>query len=353
VLPKLSAQCNDFLAKNLHLESVCTILEQSIFYYEPELTHKCLHFMAPVVKDVFATDEFLTMSQPALKALARNDLLFCESEVIVYDACLRWAEAQCQSKCLECSEENLRAVLGDVIYHIRFPTMQDVEFARVVGKSNILTANEKSDIYYYLLTRDGTSIQFDCKPRVTICSRFSMLGTAQQWWSCNGPTDAFSFQADKDLDVIGLTVYGAKEKATHTVSIEVRDSAEHVLAKTGAVTVESDGSPSPIPIYLPSSAVINAGQTYTVMVTMRGALTHYGSGGQEVVAGSGVTLKFFTSSKSTNGTNTKSGQIPHLVFLPRTPGRGSGREKSSPNPDRHSTPQRDNSSHQKTANSPK
>ncbi|ELT97520.1 hypothetical protein CAPTEDRAFT_213147 [Capitella teleta] len=317
VLPLLTAQCKDFLAKNLHLESVCSILDQSIFYDEQELTQKCLHYMAPVIKEVFATEGFLKMSQPALKALMQDDYLFCESEVIVYDACLRWAEAQCNAKRQECTEGNIRAMLDDVIYHIRFPIMQDVEFARVVGKSNILSASEKSDIYYYLLTQDGSSMKFGCTPRVSICARFPVLGTAQQWWSCNGPTDAFSFQGDKDLDVIGVTVYGGKEKAQHTVCVEIRDSSERVLSKSGAVTFESDGSPSPIPIYLPTPAQVRANQTYTVMVTMRGPLTHYGSGGQEVLSCAGINLKFFTSSKSTNGTNTKSGQIPQLVFIPR------------------------------------
>jgi len=70
--------------------------------------------------------------------------------------------------------------------------------------------------------------RFSTGARVQICSRYCCLGSALQWWSCKGPSDAVSFQADRDIEIVGVAVYGGKEGGQHNVSVELLEESGEV-----------------------------------------------------------------------------------------------------------------------------
>ena len=78
---------------------------------------------------------------------------------------------------LQLTDENKRKVLGDVLYLIRFPTMDDKDFCKNVGTSRVLTAEENLDIVLHLneLTPHN-KINFPREPR---------LGTEQEHFFTN------------------------------------------------------------------------------------------------------------------------------------------------------------------------
>ena len=220
-LPDLTTSCKTFLEQNLNMENVCTIIDQSIFYDEEELTEKCLRYIGPRAQTVFGQESFLNLSQAAVAKIAQHDYLYMESESTLYRACLQWSRHNCMlaNSNREPDEKELREMLADVIHHIRFPNMDAIEFAKEVGKGQVLTHEEKSLLYYYILMHENphsdTSLMFDCGKRVQICSRFPSNGSAQQWWSCNGPTDSVTFQTDREIELIGVALYGGKERSHH------------------------------------------------------------------------------------------------------------------------------------------
>lgn len=325
MLTQLSFSCMTFLEENLNLENVCAILDQSLLYDEAELTDKCLCFIGPNAQSIFNQESFLHLSPEAIARIAQNDYLYLDSETLLYNACICWAKERLRQSgqfLQEPTDGDLRETLGSIIYRIRFPSMEAVEFAKVVGRHQVLSHEEKSALYFYILTHELPTekhpLEFDQGMRVQICSRFPSIGSAQQWWSCNGPTDAISFQTDCEIQVIGMALYGGKEKAKHDVSIEVRDSTGEIssepLTKMVGYKLESDGGMTPCAIYLPVPVILKADRLYTILVTMKGPLTHYGTNGRDKLSCTGVNFQFFSSNKSTNGTNVKSGQMPHIIF---------------------------------------
>lgn len=315
-----------FYEENLNLENVCTVLDQSLLYNEVELTDKCLQFIGLNAQSILHRESFLRLSPAAVARIAQNDYLCLDSETLLYKACVRWAKERLQQKrrfFREPTDGEVREMLGSIIYRIRFPRMEAGEFATVVGRQQVLSHEEKSTLYYYILTNElpdeNCLLEFDCGMRVQICSRFPSIGSAQQWWSCSGgPTDAISFQTDCDIQIIGMALYGGREKAKHDVGIVIRDGTKEILSepllKMAGINLESDGSTTPCPIYFRVPVVTRAGRLYTILVTMKGPLTHYGSSGQDKLSCGGINFQFFSSNKSTNGTNVKNGQIPHIIF---------------------------------------
>src|SRR6218665_2663208 len=174
-------------------------------------------------------EDFLSLSSAAVSKIVEYDCLCLDSEVTLYEACVQWAKHQIhksravghQGESSEPGDDEIRQTLGDIIHRIRFPNMDAFEFARVVGKGRVLSWEEKSELYNYILTRGELPndhpgrLRFDLGQRYGICSRFSETGNSEAGWPCGGLTDSISFTTNVDIEVLGVSLYGAKIKALH------------------------------------------------------------------------------------------------------------------------------------------
>ncbi|ESN98904.1 hypothetical protein HELRODRAFT_66958 [Helobdella robusta] len=316
-LEDLATICKDFLLNNMVLENVCEILEHSVAYNEIELSNKCLRFIGSNVGSVFSHESFLSLSQSALEHLVSYDYLYVKSESWLYRECIRWAKHNYKNNQVvrEPDSTDVRKILGNIIYKIRYLNMAAAEFAEEVGKHDVLSDAEKSLLYYHLIigNRPPVDCPFSQNYRVFKCSRFQEVGTSKQWWSCNGPVEAIDFSTNDDINLIAVALYGGKIKSMHEVKVEIwkdqdkLDSVEEVI--------HSDGSSDVCPVYLSKPVEIKAKTIYTATASIKGRLSHYGTSGKEVnCCTGGITFNFFSSARSVNGTNVKSGQMPEFVF---------------------------------------
>ncbi|KAH7706471.1 BTB/POZ domain-containing protein 3-like protein [Aphelenchoides avenae] len=85
---------------------------------------------------VLESPEFLDLSHAILCDLLRRDLNV--DELTVYNSVVAWARAECQRKELSFATD-ARAVLGDALKLIRFPSMSIEEFASGPADSNLLS----------------------------------------------------------------------------------------------------------------------------------------------------------------------------------------------------------------------
>lgn len=325
ILPILTERCRKFLVENMCQGNVCTILEQSVLYGEDLLVERCLKFIAPIVEPVFSAEDFLNLSQPALKTLIQYDF-YCENEMKVYESCLQWAKEQCKKKELDVTDENLRTVLGDVIYQIRFASMQNANFTKIARQSDILTDKEKLDVCLLRMCDESTkedlvqNSKFNHQPRCSSLitfDRFESVEIEENVWDYNNPyTDAIAFKSNKKIKLVGLSVFGGTEGAEHSMKVEIKDSDMKVLSELDDVRVVSDGTFTHLPIYLIDPVTIDPDQTYHAAVTVKGPTSHYGTGGQEKITENGICLEITDSSLSSNGSKVGVGQIPQLIVLP-------------------------------------
>lgn len=66
---------------------------------------------------------------------------------------MAWSRKECHRNGIDETPENQRSVLGNVLSHIRFPTMSLREFAHDVSRSGILSAEDRCAIFEYLACR--------------------------------------------------------------------------------------------------------------------------------------------------------------------------------------------------------
>ena len=146
IVPSLTEKCVEVLQNSINPENVVTVLEQAIHFEEEELAKKCWEVVDRHTSETVSSKAFNDITQKTLTSLLKRDTLHI-AEIALFQAALKWIDFQCSRNDLEASRENRRSVIGDAIYHIRFLSMRESEFAQHVSSSGLLTAEEMIPIY--------------------------------------------------------------------------------------------------------------------------------------------------------------------------------------------------------------
>ncbi|KAL3088242.1 hypothetical protein niasHS_008395 [Heterodera schachtii] len=101
------------------------------------------------VETLLRTNGFLQIDQQFLCELFVRENLQINGEILLWNAALRWADAQCRQKGTECSGENLHAVLGAAVNKIRLPLISKEIFTEDIAPSGVLTPEEVISIYQF------------------------------------------------------------------------------------------------------------------------------------------------------------------------------------------------------------
>uniref|UniRef100_A0A1B0DAR9 Uncharacterized protein n=1 Tax=Phlebotomus papatasi TaxID=29031 RepID=A0A1B0DAR9_PHLPP len=110
-----------------------------------------------LVKTEATLEIFLSLSQKQLNEIAELDGLNCE-EFELFSAIMTWAQHNCLKLQIPCTPKNLREILGDVLYKIRFPIFSKEEIFEVFAEyRHILTHNEIRDIIQTYKGKDITA----------------------------------------------------------------------------------------------------------------------------------------------------------------------------------------------------
>ena len=335
-IDEVTEKCSLFLQNSVCVKNVCNVLNGSIKFRDEALTEKCLNVISDNGEEVMKQDSFTALTRDALMKVAQREFIKRKSEISIYQACIKWAEAECRRTGKDVTDDNKRYVLGDVLYQIRFHQMAITEFSDLTRSSSLLTAEEKVEMYEAIVDRERgrehqRSSQFNMDQRSVVSDQrssqfnmdqrsFDVVVTANRFqevsgrWSCSGGyPNAITFSTDKAVIMEGVGLYGGVSAGSHNVQVMLLDERDKVLADTGNITMHSDGSTTPVPVKFSSGVAINANSKYTVKAIIKGGYTHYGTSGKSSVVVNDVTFTFTSSSHSKTNTNVSGGQIACLV----------------------------------------
>ena len=332
----LIRRCLAFLNNGRSIDNICAILEQAHLYDEEEFLKKSLDYVLANAREVLQTTGFLDLCRNCVNRVISVDELQADERTVL-DSVTRWAENQCKKQSLEPTSDNLRVVLGDILYLVRFPLLGEAYFTNVVSDSGLLTDAEKVELFKYFYKSGGETKSFitrnryanselsqhsvppDKKPgdrSIQTCMRFGSVLEEGSWY-CGGEADAISFSSNQNLWLHGVLVYGSYiGEAVYDITCNVFDSDDHelLLMRTQVKTSEHQLTY----IILFETAICTVKNTkYTVLVRVTnpdGIDTYQGKDGSASVNVGQVKFTFSKSKFSRNGTDTKMGQIPGLLF---------------------------------------
>ncbi|RXG52110.1 BTB/POZ domain-containing protein 6 [Armadillidium vulgare] len=317
LVPHLAQQCVKFLEVSLTARNACLLLSQSRLFEEPELMTRCWEVIDAQAEMALQSDGFVDIDYSTLVSVLSRETLNCR-EIVLFEAALSWAEAECNRQDISATSANKRKVLSESLSLIRIPCMDLGEFANGPAQSGILSLQETTDLFLHFTANKKPSVNYPIKPRQglkkQICHRFQSSAYRSNQWRYRGRVDSINFMVDKRIFVVGFGLYGSSSGAAdYNVRIELKKFGE-VLA-SNVTKFFSDGSSSTFHVYFTHPVQVERDVYYTASAILDGAeLSYFGQEGMSELNMGGVTFMFHCSSESTNGTGVQGGQIPELIF---------------------------------------
>ncbi|PWA29620.1 hypothetical protein CCH79_00007775 [Gambusia affinis] len=317
IVPALAKACVTFLETSLEAKNACVLLSQSRLFEEPELTQRCWEVIDAQAELALRSEGFCEIDLQTLEIILQRETLNTD-EVVVFDAVMNWAAAECRRQGLGATTTNKRDVLGKALFLVRIPTMSVEEFANGAAQSDILTLEETHNVFLWYTAAKKPMLDFPLTPRKGLspqkCHRFQSSAYRSNQWRYRGRCDSIQFAVDKRIFIAGLGLYGSSGgKAEYAVKIELKRQGA-TLAQNRTKFV-SDGSSSTFPVWFEHPVQVEQDTFYTVSAVLDGnELSYFGQEGMTEVQCGKVTFQFQCSSDSTNGTGVQGGQIPELVF---------------------------------------
>ncbi|XP_063396004.1 BTB/POZ domain-containing protein 6-like [Mytilus trossulus] len=316
--------CKQFLKDNINFDNACLILEQSHAFDEKDLYEECLKFIWKNGEEILEMSCVKDLCEKCMQDIIASDALNAD-EKLVYECVVSWSEIQCIKKKMEVNDQNQREVLSNILYQVRFPLMPLSYFADHVSEKQILSPEEKLNLYKYLCqSRSGAVTPFISRYRSKKtslhCKRFKGMVDSSDWVQ-KGKKDAVSFSCSVPILMHGVCMYrSGLTGAPYDIRLELYDESDNQLTCVHRTedTIESTVEGRFLfPVLFDQPLKILSCSYYTIVVKMIGPKSFYGERGRKKVVCGNVTFEFISApNRSTNSTNVFTGQIPVILFSP-------------------------------------
>ncbi|TKC43677.1 hypothetical protein EI555_003759, partial [Monodon monoceros] len=327
-VPALEAHCVEFLKKNLRADNAFMLLTQARLFDEPQLASLCLENIDKNTADAITAEGFTDIDLDTLVAVLERDTLGIR-EVRLFNAVVRWSEAECQRQQLQVTPENKRKVLGKALALIRFPLMTIEEFAAGPAQSGILVDREVVSLFLHFTVNPKPRVDFIDRPRCCLRGKECSVNRFQQVesrWGYSGTSDRIRFSVNKRIFVVGFGLYGSIHGPTdYQVNIQIIHTDSNTVLGQNDTGFSCDGSASTFRVMFKEPVEVLPNVNYTACATLKGPDSHYGTKGLRKVThespttGAKTCFTFCYAAGNNNGTSVEDGQIPEAVPPHATP----------------------------------
>ena len=322
MLPSLADKCTEFLRDKVDASNVFHVLPDAQKYEEKDLEDHCWVVIDSETDEAVKSDGFVTIEKSVLEALVERDSLNVK-EVELFKAVDFWATKQCEKQGLAGEGSEKRRILGErIVKAIRFPVMEQQEFAGAVLDSDILTKKELSDMMKYFSSL--LTFPVEC-PKTSRrgpkrMSRFWSGYKVKGWHHSASNPHLLTVSVDKKINLFSVRLFGS-QNSKYSVTFKVIDSNGVALTtKTGTFVselmqnegVEYHG----FDIVFKPPVVLQAGKQYNFVASMDGPPSWYGRGGSAQLKHDTVTFSFANAEGAEEMSNTtvSNGQFSEFEF---------------------------------------
>ncbi|XP_068236692.1 BTB/POZ domain-containing protein 6-B-like isoform X2 [Palaemon carinicauda] len=160
----------DLSQQTVHSMSQLQKLSEETEFQDPtaccsDLYNVCLEVVDSATRAVLASEPLEELDYRTLQLILKRSTLNIPNELTIFQAVQRWSTAECKRRMLPLTSDNRRAVLGDLLYYVRFLNMTNEQLQQT---SSLLTADE----FNYLATRISgntpTSVPANLNPHLAM-----------------------------------------------------------------------------------------------------------------------------------------------------------------------------------------
>ena len=143
----------------MNVENVCKFMNEAVLFKSKLLQEKCCELFEMETKRVLMSSTFAMLSQSALSAFLEVDKVNV-LEIVLFRAVLRWMKARCEEYGIPLNGKNMRKVIGDGFFKIRYPAMTVQDFGNSVSViDGFLTESEIKQTFQKIVVFDNKNIE--------------------------------------------------------------------------------------------------------------------------------------------------------------------------------------------------
>ena len=245
-------------------------------------------------------------------------------EVELFKAVDRWAAKECEKQGLVAEGSVKRRILGErIVKGIRFPLMEEKEFASVVLKCDILSKKEICDLMRYFNSVLDTSAGFCETKRAWSFEKISRFHSLATWWRYSDDwTEFLGLTVDKNRKLHAIRLFGS-DGSEYSVTLGLNvyfgsyENSVCSATKTGQFSSKHMqcviGDYQGFEIEFEPSVALKANTRYRIGASITGPPSWYGQGGVASVESAGVKFSFWNT--GVGRTTVFKGQFVEFVFV--------------------------------------
>ena len=265
------------------------------------------------------SDGFVTIERSVLEEMVENDSLNIK-EVELFKAVDRWAGKECEKQDLVAEGSVKRRILGErIVKGIRFPVMEQKEFASVVLKCDILSKKEVCDLMRYFNSVLDTSVGFCETKRAGSFKKISRFGSLATGWHYSCWKECLGLTVDKNIKLHAIRLFGSNS-SEYSVTLSVYSFKNKVVIAVKTAQFSSKlmqcaiGDYQGFELEFKPSVALEANTKYQIVASITGPPSWYGRGGVSSVESFGVKFSFWNILAVQ--TTVSTGQFAEFVFAP-------------------------------------
>ncbi|XP_056002857.1 BTB/POZ domain-containing protein 2-like isoform X3 [Ostrea edulis] len=306
-----------YLDQNITNETVLIILESAKLFNLEDLLEKYEHFIE--------SDPFPVLQPPSALEVTKETLTYIISleslvmdELEIYHFLMNWSENQCDKVGMEKTDPNIRAMMGDLIYSIRFHTMNLDTFVKDVCNREIVHAQEKLSLQQVIVCsveKENTKFKFEERTCETFCVVRGERKDIERFWAYSRSLpDCIEFTVNKTVRIHGFVMWGVRSiPYTYRIQGKLFANSKEVSTVPVQIIEKRESSDIKFTIPLPEPVYLAPGVRYRACVRLEGPESWGGQNYRSSVTEHGVELVFYAHSGKTNGTSHTRGQFPGFV----------------------------------------
>ena len=315
MLHNIKDKCSHYLQGSVDEERVCVVLQTAHDFHLDDLRKNALKFILSIGEPCLESKSFLSLSPECLRLVIESDDLKCKEEII-YQKIIDWSTNRCRNQNLTANDENIRQILGELLYLVRFPIMERKYFTQNVSKKSLLTLDEIVKVYQSLDDEEIDVFPTKCRNKErmenSLCLRCDTNNSGN--WKHDGDNDCLDFTTNLDCTMLGINVFGSNTcSGKHDINLTILNSSD-VLRSIETVLFSEEGQEI-YPVMFGNPLLVKKNTRYTIQLSMKGPNAFTGKSYKAIVSLNELSVTFLGSSlPSPNSTSERCGQIPGIII---------------------------------------
>ena len=291
MLHDIRDKCLHDLESSVDKNRACVVLQTAHDLHLDDLQANVLNFILKSGESCLESKGFLSLSPECLRLVIESDDLMCKEEII-YQKIIEWSTHRCQDQNLPVNDENIRKVLGELLYLVRFPIMEQTYFTENVSKIKLLTVDELLKVYQSF--DDDEVDMFSTKRRSIehlIFSRCDDKTNNLSSREMSEVNDCLDFTTHGGLSMLGINLFGSSSySGKHDINLTILKSSE-VLRSINTCLYSTMGQEI-YPVMFDKPLRVKGNTRYRIQLNMKGPRAFTGTYHSDSVRVKKLTVTF-------------------------------------------------------------